>query len=96
MTAQLDMFASAAPTYPPHLDPEKAAYVFVDQVTIRDHVGEEDRGRLGNNREVYQVSVQDKGGEVLFAETFTTAQAASNRADDIRQQLYRNQQRNLW
>lgn len=96
MTAQLDMFATSAPSYPPHLDPEKAAYVFVDQVTDRDHVGDEDRGRLGNNREVHQVSVQDQGGEVLFAETFTTATAADNRAGEIRRQLNQNRQRSLW
>jgi hypothetical protein len=102
MTQQLDMFAAAAPTFPPHLDPAKVFEVVCRPATDRDHVGEPGAiGSLGNNREVWLVLSLTESGEVLACQTFTEhpgepEECAFFRADRYREallvQLKRNSQ----
>lgn len=92
MTSQLDMFASAAPTFPPFLDPARAFDVKVFLAVDRDHVGAEAIGRVGNNRLVSVVKVYDEEGNVLRAECFEDALQADARREAILVQLKRNSQ----
>lgn len=92
MTAQLDMFASAAPTFPPHLDPAKVFEVVCRKATDRDHVGAEAIGRCGNNRAVWLVLSLAEAGDVLACETFGDSALdgnAEDRADAYRENLLR-------
>jgi hypothetical protein len=100
MTHQLDMFASAKPTFPPHLDPEKVFEVVCRKATDRDHCGPAGAvGSLGNNRDVWLVLSLTESGEVLACETFGESVIdgkAEDRADRYREallvQLKRNSQ----
>ncbi len=77
MKTQLDIFADgSAHSLPPHLDP-----ALVDRCRMRtdvdlDHVGIEAIGRYGNNALVFVFEVIGRDGGVLYAEQFTTAEAA--------------------
>lgn len=75
---QLDMFAALPPTFPPWADPAKVGEVHVSREEDRDHVGQADIGRLGNNREIWVVTVEDNAGEVLRSENFDGERAAEN------------------
>jgi hypothetical protein len=92
VSAQLDMFCSEKPSFPPFLDPARAFDVKVFLAVDRDHVGVEAIGRLGNNRLVSVVKVYDEQGTVLRAECFEDAEQAEARRESILVQLKRNQQ----
>jgi hypothetical protein len=90
MGAQLDMFASAAPTFPPHLDPAKVFEVVCRPATDRDHVGAAAIGRVGNNRELWLVLSLTESGEVLACESFAESVidgSARARADRYRESI---------
>lgn len=92
---QDDFLASSAPTFPPWADPARVEQVRVQLATDRDHIGTEEIGKLGNNREVYVLTVEDADGQVLRHETFDGAEAwaeADRRREEILRTLKRNQQ----
>lgn len=98
MTTQLDMFASAAPSFPPHLDPAKVFEVVCERETDRDHVGEPGAiGSLGNNREVWQVLSLTESGDVLACQTFAESVidgSARDRAERYRESILLQLKRN--
>jgi hypothetical protein len=100
MTAQLDMFAACTPTFPPHLDPARACGISVEHDIDRDHVGENEIGKLGNNRHVWLVIVYDADGEPLNADQFPDTdagyKAATARENELQTILSRNRQAMLF
>lgn len=95
VTVQLGMFDAMAPTFAPWADPAKVEDVRVETHTDRDHVGAEEIGKLGNNREVAVLLVLDADEEILKQETFTGPEAwsqADARREDILVTLKRNRQ----
>lgn len=100
MTAQLDMFAASTPTFPPHLDPARACGISIEREEDRDHVGENEIGKLGNNRHVWLVIVYDADGEPLNADRYPDTdagyKAATARENELQTILSRNRQAMLF
>ena len=99
MTGQLDMFCAAPASFPPYLDPDKVDAVLVDYDVDRDHIGAEEIGRLGNNKEICLVIVRGRDGSTLHQETFSgrgMEAQANTRRNEILVKLNRNRQRSLF
>ena len=100
MTSQLDMFSASTPTFPPHLDPARACDISIEREEDRDHVGENEIGKLGNNQTVWLVIVYDADGEPLNADRYPDTEAgykaATARESELQTILSRNRQAMLF
>jgi hypothetical protein len=91
-----DLFGeSAVRSFPPHLDPARVASYACAAEPDRDHVGEAEIGRYGNNRCVYVVRVFGRGGGLLHAEQWPTRGAADAAMRRIECALEANRQTSL-
>lgn len=97
MSRQIDMFGSGETrSVAPHLDPAIVGAVQTRWDIDRDHVGADEVGKYGNNREVPIVEVWNKSGEVIWAQQCTNDRQAAEIASAIERKLYANRQTDLF
>jgi len=102
MNQQIDIYgAGEAHSLPPHYDPAIVRAIYTRTTVDRDHVGEADVGKFGNNAIVTVVEVLNGDGEIILAETFRGEEsqrikAATARANEIGRKLDQNRQIDLF
>lgn len=99
-TIELDLFTDQCidtRSVPPWLDPQKVRRVSCDPVRDRDHVGENEIGRLGNDATVWIVTAEARDGTVLHGRTFREDEkdAAWRYLDELLRKIDANRQGDL-
>ena len=97
MNAQTDFFAAGeVRSIPPQYDPTIVGAVHTRVQVDRDHVGENEVGKFGNNAAVYVVEVWDKDGEIIWAQKCDSEAHADRLSADILRRLEANRQTDLF